>query len=59
MVQESITEIISEVERMVYSTRVRDFYLSSMLKNTAKPAPIFHFLDCGSEVLIHEEITEY
>lgn len=59
MVQESITEIISEVERMAYSKRVRDFYLPSMLKNTAKPAPIFSFLDCGAEVFMHEEITEY
>lgn len=59
MVQERVTEIFSEIERMAYIERIRDFNLFSMLKTTAKPAQIFSFLDCCAQVLIQEEITEY
>lgn len=59
MVQESVTEIISEIERIAYIKKSRDFSLLSILKNTASPASTYSFLDCGAQVLIQEKITEY
>lgn len=59
MVQESVTEIFSEIERIAYIKKSRAFSLFSILKNTASPASTYSFLDCGAQVLIQEEITEY
>lgn len=56
MMQERVTEIFSEIERMAYIKRIRDFNLFSMLKTTVKQAQIFSFFDCRAQVLIQEEM---